>query len=1140
MPGTNLPNTGLTGDFANHDTWGDEGRADLRLLDALVMPAVESVLNAPPGSPADGARYLIGTGPSGVWASFPNRVAQWDANFGDWRKYTAKAGWRIYVRNTNTWKIYTGSAWVNDDLVVDVRRYGATGDGTTNDTSAVSAALTAAPAGSRVHFPAGTYYLSSWSIFTLNKSLWLSGDGIGNTVIKSSSAASVSALGTNAFSLQTNFRCSDMTFDSWGDVFNLSTISTIVDKILFEDIEIKNYLHGIYASASTTITVSSVNTSTETITTSSAHGLAVNDQMVFANTAGALPGGITAGTTYYVLTVPTSTTLTLSATLGGSTLNITTSGSGTTTAYKTGFGFRNLTIRGCRITSGLRDAILLNMPVMERISVTNNIIVNCVGKGIDCGGNALALADVRGEYVIEGNVIEGVTNVVPTGTGGAGTAGGYVTGAVIAIICYGWRATITNNIVKDVNKLVPTDSDCDGIYTKCRYSVVANNVLVDAGQAEGFINIKGGARNETVAQPYGYSVTVVNNTLVDTQASPASSAGTFKRSNGIKIATSEVLVANNYLEGLCEIGIYTDSDTGSDAPNHDITIMNNVIKNHRGKIGIDALGRGDRIRLIENHVDGVTNEFDDVTLPQPFGILVSKKEGLGVDVIGNRVVNVGSFPVVVDASTDTFTSGTLAAPIHHSLTVNDTVRFTSSTTLPAPLVPGTAYYVKTIPTSSTFTLSASAGPGSLLDITDAGFGNHMLRNSSRSPVGISMKPGSYTFDISVNTSTDTITTLSGANPVAHVMNVGEQVRFIADPVGPGTVPGGITASVVPSPVTYYYILTTPTTSTFTISATLGGSTIDITSAGTGTTTVQRKMTHSSWRVLDNHVDGALYGVQFTWDETLITVDDVLVRHNTGRNLNGNTIAAIADIVKYSDTITNLIDLPAQAPVVSYEATDAAAIYQASGADHPQEMRVYRNRIDANNYERVVMRAKSSSSVIGTEFKGNVDIGAGAVTAVKRALELGVAQSAGAAITSYWRVSTTGNWEPLNANALNIGSSSLPVNDISLTGNLNLAPGGVASGNLILPYTNAGSAGAVTIDKISGRVLMASGATTLVLTNNKLSSTSHVFCQIAQADTNNPRIKSVVYSASGGAHVTITVDTAPAADMAIDFLVTNSA
>lgn len=69
------------------------------------------------------------------------------------------------------------------------------------------------------------------------------------------------------------------------------------------------------------------NATTEKITTSSAHGLAINDTMVFT-TAGTLPAGLSLNTTYYVKTVPATNELTLSLTQGGSEVNITGTGSG--------------------------------------------------------------------------------------------------------------------------------------------------------------------------------------------------------------------------------------------------------------------------------------------------------------------------------------------------------------------------------------------------------------------------------------------------------------------------------------------------------------------------------------------------------------------------------------------------------------------------------------------------------------------------------------------------------------------------------------------------------------------------------------------------------------------------------------------
>lgn len=63
------------------------------------------------------------------------------------------------------------------------------------------------------------------------------------------------------------------------------------------------------------------------VTVSAPHGLAVDDRVVFGTIT--TTTGISAGVTYYVKTAPSTTTLTLSATEGGSTLALTTNGTST-------------------------------------------------------------------------------------------------------------------------------------------------------------------------------------------------------------------------------------------------------------------------------------------------------------------------------------------------------------------------------------------------------------------------------------------------------------------------------------------------------------------------------------------------------------------------------------------------------------------------------------------------------------------------------------------------------------------------------------------------------------------------------------------------------------------------------------------
>lgn len=91
--------------------------------------------------------------------------------------------------NTNTTDIAS--------LAYSVKGYGAVGDGVANDAAAVQAAITAAPTGSAVYFPAGTYKIGS--TITCNKSLRLFG-----------AASSILKLSVNGAALLTCSSASDI------------------------------------------------------------------------------------------------------------------------------------------------------------------------------------------------------------------------------------------------------------------------------------------------------------------------------------------------------------------------------------------------------------------------------------------------------------------------------------------------------------------------------------------------------------------------------------------------------------------------------------------------------------------------------------------------------------------------------------------------------------------------------------------------------------------------------------------------------------------------------------------------------------------------------------------------------------------
>jgi hypothetical protein len=75
-----------------------------------------------------------------------------------------------------------------------------------------------------------------------------------------------------------------------------------------------------------TVTISAASPGVITLT---AHGFSANDPVVFSNSGGALPVAITAGTVYYVKTVLSADTFTISATVGGTAINTASTGTGT-------------------------------------------------------------------------------------------------------------------------------------------------------------------------------------------------------------------------------------------------------------------------------------------------------------------------------------------------------------------------------------------------------------------------------------------------------------------------------------------------------------------------------------------------------------------------------------------------------------------------------------------------------------------------------------------------------------------------------------------------------------------------------------------------------------------------------------------
>lgn len=83
------------------------------LLDALVQtPVISRTLTSAPGSPADGALYIMASAWAGVTGSAADKLALYRASAGAWIVITPKEGWKFEVAADETVYRYDGADWL--------------------------------------------------------------------------------------------------------------------------------------------------------------------------------------------------------------------------------------------------------------------------------------------------------------------------------------------------------------------------------------------------------------------------------------------------------------------------------------------------------------------------------------------------------------------------------------------------------------------------------------------------------------------------------------------------------------------------------------------------------------------------------------------------------------------------------------------------------------------------------------------------------------------------------------------------------------------------------------------------------------------------------------------------------------------
>ncbi len=83
----------------------------LRLLDALVQAtALDRTLTSAPASPANGARYIVAAGATGVWAGHANSIAAFQD--GAWAFMAPQTGWVVWAASEGRLLAWNGTGWI--------------------------------------------------------------------------------------------------------------------------------------------------------------------------------------------------------------------------------------------------------------------------------------------------------------------------------------------------------------------------------------------------------------------------------------------------------------------------------------------------------------------------------------------------------------------------------------------------------------------------------------------------------------------------------------------------------------------------------------------------------------------------------------------------------------------------------------------------------------------------------------------------------------------------------------------------------------------------------------------------------------------------------------------------------------------
>lgn len=261
--------------------------------------------------------------------------------------------------------------------------------------------------------------------------------------------------------------------------------------------------------------------------------------------------------------------------------------------------------------------------------------------------NSATYPATRRNFIIKDNHIDGVETTA-TSTRAWGIA------------CFGDHVIIEGNYVKDI--VVGDSNGAEGIYTKCRYGSVSNNVCIDAADSssQAAITIKGdtsSTRGEAI---------VVHGNSVYSDGTPSM--------YGIWAECPQVIIDNNTITGTDLGGIGCGQKTTDD-----LKVTNNIIDT-TGRYGIYLNSDGENFDISGNNIRGVTDAGANTT---SYGIFL-ESQAASIDRLKIKNNNID-----IDSTSTTGTVGGVAITCQSARPFSDVEISGNICTIPTSLTPST-------------------------------------------------------------------------------------------------------------------------------------------------------------------------------------------------------------------------------------------------------------------------------------------------------------------------------------------------------------------------------------------------------------------------------------------------------------------